>query len=226
MTSDKHPIIENFEKLEEEMGVNIPDEYKNDILEGVIFEEVRTDEPVPDNILRMSGLRRLNAVYKRLNQSAEEGNRFVEYIHEVKPDLTDEQSDRVDRIAARIYLYEDTALFLFLAQDLIETFSIQLLEKELILDRYQGSNATRDLLDRKIHAKGREELLHRTGIIDGKIKGKMRDVRKKRNVIAHRTEERQLFEFGPNALEFADKSLFVINELKHKLDGERYWSKK
>lgn len=225
--SDEEDIFDGeIAKVEEEFGIDFPADTKIDLLEGYIHEELlEPDEKVPEGILRLSGLRRVNEVYGRLQESAEEANELIDLVHEENQHLTDEESEKVDRMAARMMMYEDTLLFLFLAHDLIETFSIQVLEKELVLDEYQGSNATWDALDEGIRTPAREELLRRTGIIDGTVKGEMGEVRRKRNLIAHRTEERQQFEFGPNVLELANKALHVLNELRFKLDGEKFWSK-
>jgi hypothetical protein len=156
-----------IEKVEEKYGIEFPANTKIDLLEGYIHEELlEPDEEIPESILRLSGLRRVNEIYGRLQESAEEANEIIERVHEENPELTDEEAEIVDRIAARMMMYEDTLLFLFLAHDLIETFSIQVLEKELVEEEYRGSNTTWDALDEGIRTPAREEILRRAGIVD------------------------------------------------------------
>ncbi|MFC5277988.1 hypothetical protein ACFPM1_04300 [Halorubrum rubrum] len=75
--------------------------------------------------------------------------------------------------------------FVMFSQLLIEQFSIEILEEQIITEDFQGTNGTEDLLSRRLTQKEREELMMRTGIIDTGTKGNMEKIRRIRNNLAH-----------------------------------------
>lgn len=215
-----------FSRFEDEYGVEIPGEVRVDLLEAAVHHDLTGQESPPDGLIRLFGLRRVNDLYGQLQEGVDEVNRILESVHEENPEMDKDVEEELTVATSRMVFYEDALLFFLLAHDLIETFSIQLLERELILEDYQGSNKTWDALDRGIRSVARQDLLRRTGLIDGDVLTDMDEVRKTRNKIAHRTVERQEFDFGPDILELADSALHALNELRFELDGERFWDKK
>lgn len=223
MSEDSDPFSSEIDDLEEEYGIEFPDELRVKMVEAGIqlFAEDRGEE-VPESIQRLNTLSGLNRIYGRLSDQVKTLSDMIE--GSAIEDLEDDKQERAESLLARVYTRNDVLMFFILAQDLIEIYSIDVLNEELIEEEFQGTNETMKTLDRRMSQPVREHLLYRCGIIDHELYKKMRAFRDHRNDLVHKKDFRQAFDFNNGIMVEVDKGIYSINELRYMLEGERFWS--
>jgi len=155
--------------------------------------------------------------------------------HEIQEDLllealeTQIESDVAEEFAESFYAIHSANRilpFLTISQVLIDEYSIELLNSELISSHYQDSNNTFKFLEKKLSQPTREQLLQRTGVLDGGIVGKMAEIRQTRNDLVHDLRSMSYFEEIVDSVDVADSVIKVIAEFEDRLNEQGFaWSK-
>lgn len=222
MSEDTDPFVSEIEDLEEEYGIEFPDELRVKMVEaGIQLLAEDRGEEVPESLQRLNTLSGLNRIYGNLSDKVNELNDIIEGSS--IEDLEDEKQERAESLLARIYMHDDVLMFFILAQDLIEIYSLDVLNEELIEEEFRGTNETIKTLDRRMSQPVREHLLYRCGIIGHELYKKMRSFRDHRNNLVHKKDFRQAFDFQDGVMVEVDKGMYSINELHYMLEGERFW---
>ncbi|WP_255150382.1 hypothetical protein [Halorarius halobius] len=223
MSEDTAPFVSEINNLEEEYGIEFPDELRVKMVEaGIQLLAEDRGEEVPESLQRLNTLSGLNRIYGNLRDKVKELNEMIE--GSAIEDLEDERQDRAESLLARIYMHDDILMFFILAQDFIEIYSIDVLNEELIEEDFRGTNETMKTLDRRMSQPVREHLLYRCGVIGHKLYKNMRSFRDHRNDLVHKKDFRQAFDFQDGVMLEVDKGMYSINELHYMLEGERFWS--
>ncbi|OYR47827.1 hypothetical protein [Halorubrum sp. Eb13] len=223
MSEDADPFVTEMNNLEEEYGIEFPEELRVKMVEaGIQLLAEDRGEEVPESLQRLNTLSGLNRIYGNLRDKVKELNEMIE--GSAIEDLEDERQDRAESLLARIYMHDDVLMFFILAQDLIEIYSIDTLNEELIEEDFRGTNETMKTLDRRMSQPVREQLLYRCGVIGHELYKNMRSFRDHRNDLVHKKDFRQAFDFQDGVMLEVDKGMYSINELHYMLEGERFWS--
>jgi len=223
MSEDTDPFVSTIDDLEEEFGIEFPDELRVKMVEaGIQLLSEERGEEVPESLQRLNTLSGLNRIYGNLRDKVKELNEMIE--GSAIESFEDERQERAESLLARIHIHDDVLTFFILAQDLIEIYSIDVLNEELIEEEFRGTNETMKTLDRRISQPVREHLLYRCGVIDHELYKKMKSFRDHRNDLVHKKDFRQAFNFRDGVMVEVDKGMYSINELHYILEGERFWS--
>jgi len=223
MFEESNPFTSYIEEIEEEYGIEFPEESRIKAFEAIIqlFAEDREEE-VPERVQRLKTLSVLNRTYGNLRDQVKKVNDMIEASS--VESIEDEKQEQAESQLARMHMHEDVLNFFILAQDLIEIYSIDLLDEELIEEEFQGTNETMKTLERRMSQPVREHLLYRCGIISHELYKKMKSVRNHRNDLVHRSDFRQAFDFNEGVMTEVDKGIYTINELHYMIVGERVWN--
>lgn len=108
--------------------------------------------------------------------------------------------------------------FLTIGQAVIDESSIQLLNKELISNFYRDTNNTIEFLENDLSQPNREQLLQRSGVLDGGVIGQMADVRQTRNNLVHDLRSQEYFEEIVDSVDIVDSMIDVLNEFEQRLN--------
>ena len=223
MSEDSDPFLSEIDDLEEEYGIEFPDELRLKMVEaGIQLLAEDRGEEVPESLQRHTTLSGLNRIYANLRDQVKTLNDIIE--GSAIGDLEDQRQERAESQLARVYMHDNVLTFFILAQDLIEIYSIDVLNEELIEDEFQGTNKTMKTLDRRMSQPVREHLLYRCGVIGHELYKKMRSFRDSRNNLVHKKDFRQAFDFQDGVMVEVDKGMYSINELYYMLEGERFWN--
>lgn len=222
MSEDTDPFVSEIDDLEEEYGVEFPDELRVMMVEaGIQLLAEDRGEEVPESLQRLKTLSGLNRIYGNLRDKVRELNDIIE--RSAIEDLEDERQESAESLLARVYLHDDVLTFFILAQDFIEMYSIDVLNEELIEEEFRDTNETIKTLDRRMSQPVREHLLYRCGVIGHELYKKMGSFRDHRNDLVHKKDFRQAFDFQDGVMVEVDKGMYSINELHYMLEDERFW---
>lgn len=108
--------------------------------------------------------------------------------------------------------------FLTIGQVVIEESSIELLNKELISDFYRDMKNTIEFLESDLSQPNREQLLQRSGVLEGGIIGQMADVRQTRNNLVHDLRSQEYFDKIVDSVDIVDSVIDVLNEFEQRLN--------
>lgn len=137
MSEDTDPFVSEIDDLEEEYGIEFPDELRVKMVEaGIQLLAEDRGEEVPESLQRLNTLSGLNRIYGNLSDKVRELNDIIEGS-EIE-DLEDARQERAESLLARVYMHDDVLMFFILAQDLIEIYSIDVLNEEFIEEGLLG----------------------------------------------------------------------------------------
>lgn len=108
--------------------------------------------------------------------------------------------------------------FLTIGQVVIEESSIKLLNNELISNHYQDTNNTIEFLESDLSQPNREQLLQRSGVVDGGTIGQMADVRQTRNDLVHDLRSREYFGRIVESADIVHSVIDILEEFEERLN--------
>jgi len=218
---------EIFDQLEEE-GLSIPEEDKKRLVISGVQETIQSELEDDEEAWKITIMPTIDSLYTGLKRKIGEINRLTDELSNIDEEdrVTDVDEETAERFLVRAILADDVLTFFVVAQDAIETFSIQLLHDELVVEPYRDSNETMKLLDRKTGQPQREGYLKRFGLLDHQIVDKMEEVRNLRNDLVHDLQARQALDFEDELMVEVDKAMEVLNKFHEEFNGEKYWEDK
>lgn len=157
------------------------------------------------------------------NESSEDMDEILEEVSEeldiskeemLEDEFTNNISDMYKRAEILNRFSGEIIEFVVFSNLIIEHYSTNLLDLELISEEYQGTNKTEKLLSRRLSQQEREDLLLRTGIIDAGMKGKLTDVRNTRNSLVHDIENSVILKEVDNTISVIDYTINVIKDMR------------
>lgn len=224
MSNDDSLDLQGYiEDLESEYGIEFPEELEMRMLESGFQElALEHDDSVPSGLRRTLTLSSLNRIYGGMRDSIQQINEMMDNVPD--EDLDDEELEQVERGMLRTFMADDILIFFVLAQDTIENLTVDVLNKDLIAEEYQGTNETMKTLRKRLPQPGCEHLLLRCGIIDHETVDEMRTFRTRRNRLVHDRDVHHTLDFEDPVMHEVDRGLAIINTLYEHLEGELFWS--
>lgn len=224
MSNDDSLDLQGYiEDLESEYGIEFPEELEMRMLESGFQElALERDDSVPSGLRRTFTLSSLNRIYGGMRDSIQQINEMMDNVPD--EDLDDEELEQVERGMLRTFMADDILIFFVLAQDTIENLTVDVLNEDLIVEEYQGTNETMKTLRKRLPQPGCEHLLLRCGIIDHETVDEMRTFRKRRNRLVHDRDVHHTLDFEDPVMHEVDRGLAIINALYEHLEGEPFWS--
>lgn len=145
-------------------------------------------------------------------------------IHEVVKEFDENTESEFDDIEREIgeHVFRTKAsdkilLFFTLATEVINGLSMDLIIERVIHNEHRNKSSRRFIENLNQH--DREELLFRTGTIDGELKGMMADIRQTRNSLTHDLRERHLLESIDNILSEIANVIETVDRLHSRVEG-------
>lgn len=216
-------IREQIAELEDEYGIEFPEELEMRMLESGFQElALEHDDSVPSGLRRTLTLSSLNRIYGGMRDSIQQINEMLEHVSE--EELDDDELEQVERGLLRTFMAHDILIFFVLAQDTIENLTVDVLNGDLIVEEYQGTNETMNTLRKRLPQPGCEHLLLRCGLIDHETVDEMRTFRTRRNRLVHDRDVHHTLDFEDPVMHEVDRGLAIINALYEHLEGEPFWS--
>lgn len=224
MSNDDSLDLQGYiEELEAEYRIEFPEELEMRMVESGFQElALEHDDSVPSGLRRTLTLSSLNRIYGGMRDSIQQVNEMMDNVPD--EDLDDEELEQVERGMLRTFMADDILIFFVLAQDTIENLTVDVLNEDLIVDEYQGTNETMKTLRKRLPQPGCEHLLLRCGIIDHETVDEMRTFRKRRNRLVHDRDVHHTLDFEDPVMHEVDRGLAIINALYEHLEGEPFWS--
>jgi hypothetical protein len=164
-----------------------------------------------------------------IDDGVDPGDVIKYHSSRVNRSITEDECDKIRSISdlSKFHDYTDTLFaleqserilpFLALSQVLIEAYSIDIIEDNLISDRYSGSNNTTEFL-KGLSQPIREQLIQRTEILNAHVVSDMMQVRKARNEVVHELHSAEFIGYINNSLSDINRCIDVIIEMESAID--------
>jgi hypothetical protein len=214
-----------------EAGFLVPEKMEMDFTISYTQEILANTEVENDEKWEMTIYPTINSLYAGLCERINLINTTMKTFEEDGMEATgldveelgeDPEKEFLENILTRAVLSEGVLTFFIVAQDAIETFSIKLLHDSLVVEPYENSNETIDMLDRYMSQPQRQRFLKRFELMNAPIVDKMDSVRDNRNNLVHDPATRDFYEFD-DIMPKTDEVLAVLNEFYKLENSEPYW---
>ena len=104
--------------------------------------------------------------------------------------------------------------FFTITHAVIEDYSTRLLENELLKEEHQSEDYSNQLFQRHLTQGQREELMWEVGIIEGGLKGELKQVRQARNQLVHDRGERMALSSIEEWKANSDRGVRAVRKLR------------
>lgn len=171
----------------------VSDLRKQLIIEDVIYRDKDVDPPnEPSGMDRATVIAKLTVMETEL-EILDIISEAEEELEELDEEFTEDEEEQFILGLVFPKITNEFYQLVTIVTEFIEYYSAELLKKELIDEKYEESNKTESLVNGRLSADLKEELLMRTGLIDESLRSEMSHVRKLRNKLVHDLSHRMLF---------------------------------
>lgn len=188
----------------------------NSIIDEDMDEPLYDDSDILDSLHSMSEFS-LIILEKEIEDAFYNANKEIE---EKIEDIDSDYMDRTKRAKRAQMVSPYIQPYFAISQEIINELTIELLEEELIEERYRETNKTDAILRNRFDQELREDLLLRTGIVDNSIKSEMTHVRLTRNRLIHDFEKRIIISSTEEIFVEIERCDSIRAELRRAVHGE------
>ncbi|WP_229112274.1 hypothetical protein [Halapricum desulfuricans] len=210
---DEEVSLETLRIVKKDMILSeIASDYPDTDFDNLPADQLSREDRL-DGILRIVIAESLFEIERKVEDLENEIERELEEV------LSDPESfdEKYRELLFRTKLVENLSyefiFYISLISEYMKTLSIEVLESQLIEEKYQGTNKTERMLE-NLSQPQREQLMLRTGIIDESLNSELSHVREVRNDMMHDFHERLLFRTVDDVLTETDRAYSALQDLE------------